>query len=106
MLKILIKDDNNNVTNYQVDDVDIIEQGDDVIFQFVAKTSIIGYKLHTDSNFKEVSYIKNYLDEVIKEVKEYQYALKITEFLERQYVSIGYDENDEFNMKRFTASKF
>lgn len=61
------------------------------------------YILMADEVFKTNALISDRLDNILEYIAQNNYILKINEYFERCYVSIGYDTGIDFDMPRFTA---
>jgi len=85
---------------------EINSQEESVLVRFHSTNLTIGYELHPDKCYQTSGAISEYMENLLKVIVSTGNILKITEYLERCYVMIGYETDDEFHMERFTAKNY
>lgn len=105
MCYLEILDDNGNVKSYHLNSYEIIKEEESIIVKFDTGNVELIYELCPDTCFPSIEDIKEYLKSILETVVSDKYTLRISEFLARKYVSIGYEVDEEYIMKRFSVSK-
>ena len=101
-----ISDDNDNVKSYVLTSYEIETQDNNVLVSFNSVNYNVTYKLRPDARFKTVESIKIFLKKLLAKVISASYTLKISEFSQRMYVTIGYETDNEYVSEQFTGSKY
>lgn len=105
MSRFEILDENNNVTSYELVSYEISRKKDRVIVKIISVDFNTTYELRPDRVVETVDDIEKFLGELLKKVTTTRDVLRISECFTRMYVTIGYENDDEYVYKRFTASK-
>ena len=105
MSKFKITDDNNNSKTYTLASFKIKRKGDCVIFKLNSLNYSVKYELSPDMRYPSLESVEEYLEKTLKTIVTNNYVLKISEYLKRRYISIGYETNDKYVNGQFTALK-
>ncbi len=100
-----ISDENDSVNSYILTSYKIAKQKDKVLVSFNSVDYCVTYELRPDTRFKNVDIIHDFVENILDKVVATGYTLKISEYLVRMYVTIGYETDDEYESGQFTASK-
>lgn len=99
-MKCIINNDSNVERVYELVDVKVEKYEKIVKVEFVFQTTSIIYEIVSNSEEESIE-IEKYILKIIKNCAE----LKISEYLQRHYITIICDENDLSNARRFTATR-
>lgn len=100
-----IEGKDNTIETFILVSYKVTQKEDIVIVNFSSMENSVTYELRPDTRFKSVDDIYNSLMNKLKKIVASGYTIKISEYFERMYVTIGYETEDEFEMDQFTASK-
>lgn len=105
MSYLIVKDDNERVCTSILDSYQINERGKNIVLILKAKDFSVSYELCPDKRFETSNSIREYLEKILKKVIDLGYILKVSEYLARWYVYIGYETDDERERRQFSVLK-
>lgn len=100
-----VTDENQNIKSYTLDSYEIIPEKESIIVKFHSGNITIGYELQSDMRFRTCDIIYEYMENLLNTIVSTGHTLKIIEYFARCYVTIGYETDEDFHMKQFTARK-
>lgn len=105
MRMFTVIDDKNEAKSYFLESYSIDKKKDCILVRFKSSNFDVTYELRSDSRWPTLDGIERYLKNLLEVIGSNNYELKIVEYMDRFYVSIGYEANDKREIKQFTASR-
>lgn len=102
MKNLTIKDDNENYTSYTLENFNISVHGNSLSLELYLDNSVtVKYEIYEDIREPNIANINAYITNQLKNVCNDGKPVKISEYLQRNYIYIGKADN----IRQFTAHK-